>query len=799
MTNVKINYNPYTVETKIVINGKSIENKSSPLMYVSNKRLQEWIEPRNSWSGIFKALRSSVGDSEIEIEFIGTPSDFDDLCYARDKFGNCFENINLIHKNKDIANNTNPYEKMQILKKLYQELQKGPVEEFKTDDIKRDFEAAVNSDFRIVVVAPMSSGKSTLINSIIGKDLLPAVNQATTAVNTEIKDNDSFDDFVVNADDKYGNNIVKNQRATKEVISNLNFMKDPNDPKGKEALIDLVKIEGPVPNLPSDVLNTIFIDTPGGNNSQNIEHEEKMDEAINDENKSLILYVFNGAQLGTNDSNVILRKISNSMKNSVNGKQSRDRFLFVANRMDEFDVAKEPYEDVINNTILPQLASNGITEPALFLASAQTAKLIRMVNNGEKLTEKEEEDIETLIKRFNRPTRILTQFAALNSADKEKLLNESAECSRIAKESENVKEIEKNKYRAAEINSGIPAIEMAIKEYLEKYAIAIKIKTVHDTFMQKVNERNMIDKCQAEWAQSQEKYDEILNELHTKQEEFEKNTKLGEFKAKVADIKLDTMPIEKQQAEIVTKIRQLSDGIKDKVKREEAAEILSEFKDKIVNIKEEASIALDNAVNNGIRNSCYEIISQYESYIRQLDEDGAFDIGTFNIKQVEKFKNLNISHVDDLLNDKQYNFTEYIKIGSHKVKKRGIIGFFQRIFNIDAGWEKVDDYEEQQFINFKKLMMDQLTPLQDGFDTEMECIINDTKGKVESLKNLTMEKLESIDKLISDSMAELEKTLADRDSLQKQVEENAEKAKWVEEFVKQVDDLLTVYKEDNYV
>ena len=75
------------------------------------------------------------------------------------------------------------------------------------------------------------------------------------------------------------------------------------------------------------------------------------------------------------------------MQNSANGKQSRDRFLFVANRMDDFDVSKEPYEEVIEKTILKQLASNGITEPNLFLASAQTAKLIRMTENDEKLSE----------------------------------------------------------------------------------------------------------------------------------------------------------------------------------------------------------------------------------------------------------------------------------------------------------------------------------------------------------------------------------------------------------------------------
>ena len=155
------------------------------------------------------------------------------------------------------------------------------------------------------------------------------------------------------------------------------------------------------------------------------------------------------------------------------------------------------------------MASNGITEPNLFLASAQTAKLIRMTENDEKLSETEEEDLEKLIKRFNRQTRMLSKYASLGSSMKEKLIK-SAEKYMAAGETE------KNKRRAAEINSGVPAIEMAIKEYLEKYAIAIKIKNIHDTFMEKVQERDMINNCEREWAQSKEEFDAIKRELQKK-------------------------------------------------------------------------------------------------------------------------------------------------------------------------------------------------------------------------------------------------------------------------------------------
>ena len=785
MVKVQISYNPYLVKTEILINEKAIEDKFSPLMYVNNKRLQEWIEPKGSWPGIFTALRESTGESQIHIDFIGTFGDFDDLFYAKEKFGQCFSKVELEHKNKDKAKDADPYQKMLNLKELYLELQNGPVEEFKTPDIQQNFDNAINSEFRIVIVAPMSSGKSTLINSMIGRDLLPAVNQATTAVITEIKDNDDISDFFVNATDKYGNVVAKDAKATKKLISELNYMKDPKDSENKDALIRLVKIEGPIPNIPSDVLNTVFVDTPGGNNSQNDEHEEMMDEAINDENKSLILYVFNGAQLGTNDSNIILQKISNAMQNSTNGKQSRDRFLFVANRMDEFDVAEEPYEEVIENTILPQLASNGITEPKLFLTSAQTAKLIRMVQNGEELSETEEEDLEKFVKRFNRSSRMLQKYASLNSTQKDQMVAEAENCARKANEEDlSRKEEEKMRYKAAEINSGVPAIELAIEEYLAKYAVSIKIKNAHDSFMKKVIERKMIDNCEAEWAASQESFEAIKKELKEKKEKCNHCEKLQEFRDKVEKIKLDMKAVDVERANTTKKINHLVETVKDKVSVEDAENIRARFRREMKKICEEADVKLFNALNNGVRKSCQEIVEEYAEYIKELDSDGFFKIGSFDIKQTDSFKAFDIGKVEDIEN---YIKTEKVENG--KRKKSGIVAWFARAFRV-GGYENA--YKNQQFVMMKQLIQNEVTEFQHNADKEISASIKDTEQKVEILKEITMTKLAGLDKMVSDLLNEIDRMLISQEELCKKVKENEAKTKWIKEFVAKVDDLLSV-------
>ncbi len=791
MVEVKIKYNPYILKSDIQVNGKEVGNNSK-LKYLEDKRLQEWIEPKRSWNGIFKELREQCGDKALKLYFTGTKSDFEDIEYARENFGDCFDSIELIHENKDSAGEINPSAKMQELEKLYEKLQAGPVEEFKTDDIKRNFENAMNSNFKIVVVAPMSSGKSTLINAILGKDLLPAVNQATTAVITEIKDDDNLDDYYVSADDKYGKSVVVNKRASKDIISDLNYKKDPNDPEGKDALIHKISIEGPIPNIPSDILNTVFVDTPGGNNAQNDEHEDMMDEAINDEDKSLILYVFNGTQLSTNDSNIILRKIANAMKNSTNGKQSRDRFLFVANRMDDFDVSEESYEDVINETIIPMLKENGIYDPNLFLVSAQASKLIRMLNNEEELSESEEEDIAKLLKRFNRcKTRALPKYASINAKAREDMIEEARKYNTESKSIDSRKEQENLERRCAELNSGVPALEYAIESYLEKYAVAIKIKNVHDTFMKKVNERNMIANCEKEWSESKESLEAVQREIQEKKEKIENSNKLKEFKERVSKIHFDDKPIKKSKLKVQKKLDRLVDKSKDRIEMEDLEYELARFNMDLEDVGSDVRELLEDIYDREIKNVCESILNDYSAYLEDLDKDGLLNIGNINMKKLDIFSKFEMKTAKDISKDEDYIDEEDVEVGRRTVKKSGIFAGISRLFGV-GGYETYTEYETKQYVKFKEVVQNELTKLQIDFEKEMDGVNTLFSEDVKSLKDNTMKKLDGIDSMIKELLGELELKTSDSERLKEEVTKNSIKTEWIKEFVKEVDSLLDI-------
>lgn len=782
MSEIRICYNPYTVRTDVTVDGYDAEDTS--LVYVKDKRLQEWIEPRGQWGGIFQEIRKICNEKTIKLVFHGTSYDYDDMVYASKRYGeDIFDEIVLEHENKDNANLSDQNNKIEELKKLYRELMDGPIDELKSPEIMKRFENAINSVFEIVVVAPVSSGKSTLINSILGKDLLPAVNKPTTAVITKIRDNDEAVYFTVTCSDKYGNNICKNEIATKDKISELNSKKDPADKNEKQALINQMFIEGPIKSLPSDKLNTVFVDTPGGNNAQNREHEDMMDRAINDENKSLIMCVINGESPATNDGDVILEKISEVIRRSMNGKQARDRFIFVANKFDAVDYELEPYEDYIRSTILPELAKYGITEPNLFLASAETAKLIRMSNDGQELTSHENRRLDSYIRQYNEDELNLTDYSSLTTSKKEKFTNEIRELKQ--------KDDEKSRIRIAEICSGVPAIEEAIKHYLEKYALAIKINNAHQSFMRKVKEIDTLNKCEKKWSSSKEEYEKIRKEIKEKKEVKEKTVNIKEELEKINEITIPKDDIYKDYDKITAKIVELGNSGYKKMKKEAAETVVKEIKSCLEEMLESSEKDLSELVSKTVIQNCNDILYKYNETVKKLDEKGLFEIGDANLKEFDKMPKIAVDSVEDMLNDDDYNeIIEEIK--PKRYEKPGFLNVIKRFFRISSGWEKIDFHENVEYVDVGKLVADRVGEILNECYKNFNQIIDEKENEIDVIKTKTKNNLIKADEVISETLAAIDQKTKDEEMFKKNVEENKEKYEWIRNFIIKVENILEV-------
>jgi len=780
MTEIYIKYNPYKVETQINIDGESCE-----ITQISNKRLQEWIEPNGTWRGIFSFISEKCHDEEVSIIFYGTKYDYADLQYAVAKYGKKqFDKIDITHENAATSEVVEQAEMLKKLNNLYLEVKKGPIKKLQDPSIEEAFNAAQDTEFRITVIAPMSSGKSTLLNAIIGKTLLPARNEATTAVVTKIKDNDAFDNFYITCSDKNKKAICKGEIATSELIREIN---DRKDESGKKAMVKEMFIEGPISCLPSNVLNTVFVDTPGGNAADFEEHGAMMEGQIKSEQKNLILYVFDGTNTGTNDEHAILTSVAEAMR--VNGKQSRDRFLFVATHMDDFDTEKEPFERYLESIKKSLEEKYGIIDANIYLTSPETARLINLSNSGEHMTVKEKRDCGSFIGQLNDDAYSLTKFSALNDWQKQLFEDRLKELKELEQTEEVMMEI-------AMINSGIPALQMAIKEYIEKYAVAIKIKSAHHSFMHKLRDDSIVSDFKNELASSEEKFKSAKEDLEKKERQYRSSNKVEQCKKEIAALKIDKQSIIKKGSVLAKKFADLAMSGKGRVEKSEATSLLNavkiEFEARIADAQEEIKKYFDVEIIENLNKT----LREYETYIQELDNNGMFKISGIDIRKLSDFDNIDMWSVNDIYRGKNLVEKETVDEGGW-VKEHGFGNGVKRFFGFICGredwgrrWEP--NLVEYEWINVTQFIQDRIGEIKVEFERALDGAIKEAEEKLLKEKKKFTDKIEEIDKKLLNILGEIKRITKDKEALEKEVKEDEKNYKWIKMIEEKAEKILEI-------
>lgn len=229
------------------------------------------------------------------------------------------------------------------------------------------------SIFPMVVMATMSSGKSTLINALLGGQVLPSKNEACTAKKYMILDDDQSDGTTIYITYKNGQTLIEKENISEELERANN---------NEEVVEVLIKddIKG--------VLNTdralLVVDTPGPNNSRDKSHEKVMEDVISKVKGGLFLYVMNATQMGINDDKYLLWKIREQI--TENPKIS---LIFVLNKVDQLDEDRGESIEQFVSIAKEYLLSNGIEKPYIIPVSALSASLFKKVLNGVELTRNE--------------------------------------------------------------------------------------------------------------------------------------------------------------------------------------------------------------------------------------------------------------------------------------------------------------------------------------------------------------------------------------------------------------------------
>lgn len=845
MTQIYVKYNPYRLETTVKVNGRDVSTDSILYKVTKGKRLQEWI-------GKFpKMLREELNTVDFSLEYCGMALDWDDFEDAFEQAQK--EGIIKVTNMKYIAGKSDEDINEKIVK-VFQDLQEGPLDDFRDAKLTKAFENTNNAIFPVNVIATMSSGKSTLINALLGEKLMPSKNEACTATITEILDADdpTFAAVVYDEDDVV---LQEVPHLTYEIMNELND--NPN--------VHRILTEGDIPFLDSKSTALMLVDTPGPNNAQNQAHKNTTYRAINNDSNNLILYVLNGTQLSTNDDAALLHYVADQIKKG--GKQVRDRFLFVINKMDQFN----PQEESIEKAILSAkryLASYGIEDPQLFPCSAFTALNIKTALAGidiDNLTRTQERQLPLSARDTLHMIDKFLEFESMH-LEKYSTLSPSAQQElnfRLSRaiESGDTKE-------QALIHSGIYSIEAAITAYVKKYAKTKKIKDLVESFQEVLESSEVLVKAKTRVATDEKAAKACAERAAAVRQKIADGKEAEAFKQKIAD--LDPMPI------ITEKAKQLKQNATTKsnkifrpygetlTSRDEAKRLVNQFSTFSSDAMAELTSELESVINNEIVSTGERLLMEYQEKVSKFDESsndeqldfrtldlikGALntmretaeswttddfaaetveDIGETTYEEKTYYEKVGQEEEEIVVGSHEEKVgTRKVKVGSHKemvdtrrVKKAGFFAKIARLFGggyeEEAVYKTVTDYKDEDVyktvLEYKTIRRDLfeekteriekfsvstaliqqalIAKMRRNLDEGTESALGFAEEQVEAMKAQFSRIFTELDEIIAVKYAELEKCANDESEKQETLRKNKDILEWIETNMNEINSIL---------
>lgn len=756
MKNIKIKYNPYLVETEILVDGAKPKQNSS--LNVKGKRLQEWIEK------LPDIIIDEYRDRNANVEFTGTAADYEDVQTVlnscnEDKFRAELS----FHKKADISD----VEKE--IDSIFNDIQAGPVIELKDKSIVEAFNEAKNSKFEINVVATMSSGKSTLVNALLCKQLMPAANEATTATIVKIIDTEQ-DNFSAVAFDKSGNIVKKIDDVT------LKDMKELND----DIKVSTVELRGKIPFVSSVGMKLVLVDTPGPNNSRDKSHEEMTHKMFGESSKSLVLYVMNGQQLGINDEKVFLDYICANMKEG--GKQSRERFIFAVNKMDAFKPKEDAdgrdcIENALNN-VKKGLEERGIYNPNIFPVTACAALELRTkddepmaLDNFKRGTKKYEVlHFENYYHFSNLPETVHQRINnIIDAADENELV---------------------------EIHSGIVSIEQAIGQYINKYARATKVKDLVSAFNNKLNDLAAFEKIQKQIREDKDAKANLEKQIERIKQNIQSAQKAQQRSRSIDNIDLKPTieaEVRKYVNSVEEKISNLISGQSNKVEKSIAKQKCSQLEKECSSISIQIKIEIDKILNKAYKETINKIIEEYKKYLYELNIGVNSSALSFNPANLVS---ASLANMSSIINAN----TTTVDEGEYKVRtRRKEGGFFRQAASI-LTFGLVDDYtiesytvwqaNEVDYVDLRKTADRYFKPFQEHLDKIEKNAVDHVVAETERLKLHLKGELAKIDKVLNDKLDALTKTEADTKAKAAEIVIKEKNLIWLENIQRRVNNIV---------
>ncbi len=764
MKKIFIKYNPYSLETEFTIDGQPLpENSRIGELACSGSRLQDWVEELPS------ILIEECNDNDFDITFHGTSADYEDLA----------EVLTQAHQRKELeaslqriaAKETT--DKEALIDEVFEQIQQGPFDELRDPEITNAFQIAKGKDFEVCVVATMSAGKSTLINAMLGAKLMPSKQEACTAIITKIKDNKGTNKWKAQVYGKDGNLLDTCDNLTYQDMEKFN----------SNTNVSTILAEGDIPFVSSKEVSLVLIDTPGPNNSTDPEHERIQSEFLNKNSKSLVLYVTEGT-FSTDDNNKLLGRVAKSME--VGGKQSKDRFIFVINKIDGRGKEDGDLSQTLDK-VRAHLKLHGIEKANLFPAAALPALNIRLLDSGADLDDDTIDETEMRVRKFNRETNKdfhLEQYASLPASVRKNIQNKLEEAQKA-----------KDANKEALIHTGIPSIEAAIRQYVEKYAKSAKIKNIVDAFMHKVKELDCVEKVKRDINGNKEESERIALQIQAIKRNIDDAKSAQAFTDDVEDTVIEVSDGVKRNAEVVAKkYREL---IKERIQEAAGGELsvknakheVSRLANFASRLAKDFQSELDELVKDSLQEASEALLQKYKDRLASLVSEIGVDnlcVAIDPVKFIDGSVSTNSNFsVDHLVQSRQ------IRSGERWVANENKAWYKPWTWFEESGHSE-SSYRTEEFVSEEKLASEFLANAEKSLQDNIAAACKYATKQANNLSSVYCAEFKRLDDVLKQKLDVLEEYASDQTEAEERIKEAEERLAWLNQIKDRVASILEI-------
>lgn len=528
---VKMEYNPYKMKTSICIDGSDVKGTSNYRSiddFIERRTpLQTWVEPIDylNWPGLLNEIADPENNGEIEFCFSGRKIDFEDLKRSlEDQNKNREEGTRLSLRfrqedpqldDKKLSGNIEDIVKelqSDRFRELIEERSRSQTLQKKYEALETNYAKAKEREFDVVFAGVYSSGKSTLLNTLIRHNILPTSDSTCTSKNCRIKHDGSLGNKVslLGLDEDQKVVLPKSVFDSDEACASKFMEVCPTGKVNPQyEKVTTIEIGADLSHLyPKSVseknFTLVLVDTPGMDSAQSIDehgvnqHARLAQLAITHDNSKPMVVLCADAQKYEDKS--IGEFMGDIIQQSVDERGGfNDRFLFLMNKCDSLTYGngeriedrKAAFAQYLRDSgrwgIASEEDEKRIQEaahfvPRIFPVTAIVASAIQRgadKYSGEELTKEPVkrtlcnrlEEFQKNVCRYTDSNYYLSQFCdipAYRRVEMDTAFRKALKAGDII--------------TATQLQCGLMSVECAIRDYIARYAYPIKVRDLLETF-----------------------------------------------------------------------------------------------------------------------------------------------------------------------------------------------------------------------------------------------------------------------------------------------------------------------------